>query len=73
MKISVKKLEVLRSWRSVTHLFVGFLLDRRTDSPKGALKTANFCGLTLCFTSITEPIPVLYPPIYVYQLQPELL
>lgn len=55
MHISVKNLEVPRSWRSATHLFVGFLVDRRTDCPKGALKTANFCGLT-CFTSTTEPV-----------------
>ena len=56
MQISVKSLEVLRSWRSATHLFVGFLVDRRNDFPKGAVKTTNFCGLTLCFISITEPV-----------------
>ena len=52
----MKELKVLRSWPSATRLFVVFLVDRRTDSPKGALKTANFCGLTLCFTSITKPV-----------------
>ena len=52
----MKELEVLTSWLSATRLFVGFQVDRRTDSPKGALETANFCGLTLCFTSTAERV-----------------